>query len=378
MRPGTWFLLVLVCLMPQPGQAQEPRRSRVSADAVFSLDWRRPLVRMGADRQVGISFGQPAIDLRAGLVLVGTGEGELRAYTLADGTPRWRLRHGEPFETGLTLVARPDGRAWVVAGARDGTLLAVRSDDGAEIWRLALGADVRAAPLRIGDGLLVTTANNQVNSLDLATGAIRWSYAGTPPHGLTVAGHARAQAGGGRVYASFSDGQVVALDGAQGSELWRRQLSPSAHAFRDADADPILADGRLYVASYGDGIYALDAADGSVLWHHPARHVTQLARLATTLLVGDGDGQVQGLAPATGERTFRLRLGTGAISRPVVDGERAIMAAGRHGLVVLDGRDGRPLQASRLPAVVGGDICLAGDWLALVSENGYLYAWRRG
>ena len=78
--------------------ARRPREVDVSSSELYGMRWRRPVVRTGMFRSVGVSFGVPAVSLRHRLVLVGQGEGEVRALALADGGTVWRFHHSAPFE----------------------------------------------------------------------------------------------------------------------------------------------------------------------------------------------------------------------------------------------------------------------------------------
>ncbi|MEE8410401.1 MAG: hypothetical protein V3T05_12400, partial [Myxococcota bacterium] len=67
-----------------------PTTVDASRGVVFGMQWRRPLVRTGIYRSVVASFGRPGVSKAYGLVVVGSGEGEVRAYRLVDGSLVWR------------------------------------------------------------------------------------------------------------------------------------------------------------------------------------------------------------------------------------------------------------------------------------------------
>lgn len=383
--------------------AIEPAREArvdVSERIVFGLQWRRPVVRTGLFRQVYVSFGTPAVSTRHGLIIVGTGEGQVRAYALADGALAWTYIHGEPFETAVTLFDAPSpvasaasrgspapsgerggdhpGHELAILGSRDGTLLALDAARGSLVWKTELEGDMRAPAQRGGDLVVVTTAANKVFALELATGKAMWSAGRPAPAGLTVVGHAAPCVAGDIVYAAFSDGYVEAYSVADGTRLWSRPLSVSGGEFADADAAPILHADRLFVASYSDGVYALDPKDGRTLWTRSAPAVRSLAVIGGRVVAGSGDGWVWGLDEVDGRRVFRTRLAQGLVTNILAYEDLLVFGGGESGLVVLDAQSGRPLQASGFGSRFMNDPRWTRGSVALLSSNGYLYAFARG
>ncbi len=250
------------------------------------------------------------------------------------------------------------------------------------MWSAKVGADVRAPIQRVGDALLITTVANKVHALNLADGTARWSEGRPAPTSLTVEGHSAATHVAGVVYAAFSDGYVEAYRFEDGARIWSRPLSFSGAEFIDADADPIVADGQLYVASYSDGIFALDLEQGQTVWHRPAPAVTSLAiyddEVSSLVIAGSADGYLWALDRSDGELAYRTRMPPGAASRLIVRDRLAVMAAGDNGLLVFDARSGRPLQATALTGSLASDPTWDGDYVAAISDVGYLYLFSLG
>ncbi|HET6345323.1 MAG TPA: PQQ-binding-like beta-propeller repeat protein, partial [Myxococcota bacterium] len=297
-----------------------------------------------------------------------------------DGVELWRYVHGVPFETGASIAtlelpgAGPTEVAMV--GSRDGQLLALDLATGAPRWRTLIEGDMRAPPTLVGDRLVVTSSANKVTVLEAGTGKAVWSHGRPPPSGLTVEGHARATVHGDKVFATFSDGYVVAFALTHGTVLWSRPLSLRGGGFVDADADPIVDNGQLFVASYSDGVYALAPEDGQTLWNRFAPAVTSLALHGGRVLVGSADGYVWGLSRDDGALAFRTKLAVGPVSRLLVDRGLVALTGGINGLVVLDARTGKPLQATSFGGRAASDPVWVDDELAFLSSSGYLYAWR--
>lgn len=120
-------------------------------------------------------------------VVVGDEEGTLHALAGDDGAVLWTRATGENDYDARGFVAAAavadldgDGRDDVVAGARDGALVAYRGGDGEELWREEGGSGIHASPVVVdldGDGrseVLAAWSYSRVAILDAPTGAVRY------------------------------------------------------------------------------------------------------------------------------------------------------------------------------------------------------------
>jgi outer membrane protein assembly factor BamB len=152
---------------------------RVIDGATGTLRWEQPIAVMS---------GSPVV--AQGIVVVGAGAGrhgsEVRAFALADGSPRWRAPVGAPFQEDLVPLVDGDD-LYVVDQLGDVTRLELA--DGTRRWTTDTKAlEVYVRPLRVGDAILVWNEAGEVVTVDRADGTIR---ARRRPAGLPV-GLARA------------------------------------------------------------------------------------------------------------------------------------------------------------------------------------------
>ncbi|MBC7794027.1 MAG: PQQ-binding-like beta-propeller repeat protein, partial [Clostridia bacterium] len=289
--------------------------------------------------------------------------------------------HTAPFETAAAIVETGTGasrpREIAILCGRDGKLLSFDPGTGALLWEVPVDGEMRSPPAAADGVLVVATSANKVLAVEPETGAFLWSRGRPAPTGLTVMGHSRAMVNDGIVYAAFSDGYAEAYVLEDGRGMWSRPLSLRGGDFVDSDADPVIADGRLFVASYSDGIYALDPRDGSTLWNRNVPAITSLGVHGKTVLAGSADGWLWGIAPEAGELEYRTRLPVGTVSRMIVLGDAAMMTAGDGIFLVLDARNGKPLQATMLGGTLAGEPVIAGDELALIAGMGDVVVMRR-
>lgn len=228
---------------------------------------------------------------------------------------RWRSRVS-PIEGGLAVS---DGRALVTTG---GSLVALSTDDGRELWTADVGHDSDAAPVLSDDTAYVTTWNGGANvdrgvaAIDLADGRERWRA--VPD--VDVSSAATLSNDTLYVGGSINSRHVIALDARDGTQRWRFQAGqhaptpavsrdvvyvgggsePVAYALDAADGGerwrvdvddrvwgaPTISDGTVYVGTRSGTVYALDAADGEEVWH------------------GEIGGDVRGSLAVTGDTVY--------------------------------------------------------------------------
>ena len=120
-------------------------------------------------------------------VVVGDEQGTLFALSGDTGQPLWTKTTGvneydaKGFVAGAAIVdIDGDGKDDVVAGARDGALVAYRGSNGAELWRVPGESGIHATPSVVdldGDGrfeILAAWSYSRVEILDAPTGTSRY------------------------------------------------------------------------------------------------------------------------------------------------------------------------------------------------------------
>ncbi|MBM4382655.1 MAG: PQQ-binding-like beta-propeller repeat protein [Deltaproteobacteria bacterium] len=218
--------------------------------------------------------------------------GAVVAYDAASGAFAWRT----------PTIAEP---AVVQSQNRSGTDM--YGPSGATIWNTPT-IDAARGQLTIGTGENMsspaTLTSDAIMALDLASGAVRWSYQGTandvwntacdtatpdscpPEKGPDFdfgAGSLLFTAASGKqlVVAGQKSGDVHALDPDTGALVWKTKvgrggIQGGVHFGLAADGSTIyvpitdMADGRVYDSPSRPGLHALDALTGQPRWYSPA------------------------------------------------------------------------------------------------------------
>jgi outer membrane protein assembly factor BamB len=270
----------------------------------------------------------------------------------------FNLNKGE----GQRLAAGPSlADGMLVTGSSDGEIAAFSADDGRVLWNVVVPGEILAAPA-VGAGVvIVRTGAGSLYALEARDGAVRWQVE-QPVPSLSLRGNAAPILHEGRVYAGFDNGKLAAYDLQRGVQVWETALAtPTGRSEIDrlADLDGVMRvtqdevvaaglhgrvallasdsgrplwqrdlsssagvddDGRaVYVTDQDSLVWALDRRNGGTLWTQDdlrARKLTAPVRVGALLAVGDLEGWVHLIDPASGEVTARVRAGGGAVTAP--------------------------------------------------------------
>lgn len=256
-------------------------------------------------RQLGAVTCAPLFS--GGVLYVGTTDGFLIALDPQTGTEKWRYQSRGPIQQSPISTAdrivfaneadqvvavdaisgkfawqykveTPEeftlrGHAGVTAdgellytGFSNGTLVALRKDNGSVAWSASLKADadrfmdVDATPIVLGESLYASSSSGGVYSLDKATGLVRWRMpfydAALPGATGNVGGLA---SDGKAIYASVADLGTYAID-LSGNILWRVGARGGGEP-----AAPVVFDDLLLYSLAGDGLFIAERRTGKTL-----------------------------------------------------------------------------------------------------------------
>ncbi|HEX5756285.1 MAG TPA: outer membrane protein assembly factor BamB [Arenimonas sp.] len=270
--------------------------------------------------------------------------GRVKAVSLATGDVLWEQQAvasqtsltGRVFfwrkkiiENGLTSTPAV-GNGMVIVGGRNGEVVALDADSGAERWKATVSSEVLAAPLITPDRIIVRSNDGRVHALDPANGSRKWVFDRGLPS-LTVRGSSAAVAGQGAVYVGYDDGSVIVLrleDGARGWEQSVADPDGRTELDRMADIDGEMQVGlnELYAVSFHDRMMSISTANGRPLWTRDVGSHTGLAMLADRLLVSDKAGTVWAIDRSNGSALWKQDVFTNRwLTTPAVHGDFAVV-----------------------------------------------------
>ncbi|MEP7019030.1 MAG: PQQ-binding-like beta-propeller repeat protein [Pseudonocardiales bacterium] len=319
----------------------------------------------------------------------------------ASAVTLWRYR--DPSAIGLP----PAVAAGQVLVPENQSLVALDLAGGARAWAVPLGAGTNA-PVTVASGTaLVTTTDNVVHAINLATHQERWRFQG-------AADGAQLSIQGATVYLGTQRHEFVALDVVDGTRQWSisighggvknaiadgvayvggdsgsvltainladRKIMWSFDTHGDRLATPAVDHGTVYVAGIAasglagrnTNLFALDAVSGRELWRFAPPNDPAMAAFA----VGANDvfigldstpGTLYAINRLTGKVHWQAPI-AGAVDRPALVDDLVYVAAGPGGLHAFDVATGRQVWTAAIPGYCEGVVVT--DGIALVATRG--------
>lgn len=308
-------------------------------------------------------------------VLVASSDGMVTALQSASGGRLWQGSAG----TGISAGAGFDGqRAAVVTQNNE----LVAFEQGREIWRQQLSAQIFTAPLVAGGRVFVLAADRSVSAFDGASGRRLWSQASRVPDSLILRQAGVLTAAGDTLVAGLS-GRLVGINPGNGSTRWDVPIaSPRGTNEVERLVDlvgPVSRIGDVLCArAYQSALGCVNTTRGNLLWSKPSNGFVGVHGDERHVYGVEGDGTLVAWQRATGERAWTSELlryrrlsAPFALGRSVAVGDESgqVHLLSREDGAVLNRlmTDGSPLATAPL---------LANGTLVVVTRNGGVFGFR--
>lgn len=346
-----------------------------------------PLVnRIDIHRLWRAQIAGEAPKLRLGLGVAVSGQrafiasfkGEVEAYDVTSGQRLWRRSLRAPLSGGPGA-----GAGLVVIGTSKGEVIALSDRDGAPRWRVRINAEILAAPAVDADLVAVRSVDGRLHGLSATDGTERWAVDQQVPR-LSLRGNSPPTLAGELVVCGFDNGRVVAVIRSNGTTAWEAAASQqhgTSELQRLADVDAaVVSDGDdLFAVGYQGRVVRLTRESGEVVWSRDLSSYRGLAVDADGVYVSTADGDVVRLDRRNGTEQWRQKgLERRQISGPTVYGGRVVVGDLDGVVHWLDPATGNFVAREMIghKRRIGFAPVVAGAQLLIFSESGELSAFR--
>ena len=267
----------------------------------------------------GLSSGVEAKD---GLVIVGNSKGQLFALDQTTGDEKWTAQlSGAILAPSLIHAGR------VITVANDGTVYAHEVETGKQAWTYSLpnvqfSLRGQAAPVALdARNVLIASANAYIYAIDAISGAPKLQRRVAVSEGrsdiqrlIDIDGEPTVM--GQFVVTTSYQGQVTVLDLNSQQVVWSEDASSNQR--------PEVKGNGVFVAQTDGKITAYEITTGNKLWENDQllnRKLSNPVMLDNDLVVGDLDGVLHLIDPATGEIVGRSKTSDEVRTLRVIDNQ---------------------------------------------------------
>ena len=189
----------------------------------------------------------PAVGDRT--VFVASGQ-SIQALDTASGATRWQVSLDSAISAPLFWDT-----GWLIGALENGGLLALRSQDGQEIWRRQLAGRTQILASIAGERLFIPLEDGRVLSLDLNSGEHLWEQklGGSPARILAL----------DDLFVGSTNNFFYCLSQKDGSVKWRWRTGA------DIIGPAVVDEHRVYFLSLDNVLRALDRRSGVQRWTRP-------------------------------------------------------------------------------------------------------------
>lgn len=315
------------------------------------------------------------LDADNGVVFAVDPNGEVAAYK-----GKQRLWQQKVSKQGLSSGIEA-GEGIVVVGNKKGQLFALDQATGEQKWTTQLSGAILSASL-IQSGRVITITNDDtVYAHDLATGQQVWTY-NLPNVQFSLRGIATPVALDPRtVLIASSNAYIYALDIISGVPRMQRRVAVSEgrsdiQRLNDLDGDPVVAGQFLVTTSYQGQVTVMDLAAQQVVWSEDASSLQRPEVFNNTVYVAQADGKITAYALTTGEQLWQNdSLLNRQLSNPVILGQDLVVGDLDGVLHLIDPATGQLIGRSKTSGEVR-TLRVIDNQLYVATRKGALSIWQ--
>jgi outer membrane protein assembly factor BamB len=342
---------------PNPGGTADNAVEHVAAGQNFQVAWRRSVGAKGS-RSAHVTATPVIAD---GRIFTLDGRGGVSARGVQDGAQIWRVdlaprsgRDREAYGGGLAVA---NGMVFVSSGYR--LVTALDAQTGAFKWRTAMASPIHGAPTFADGRLFVVDVEDQLFTLDAATGETLWNYQALEEPARILAASAPAVSGD-VVVAPFASGEVVALRTSNGVQLWSDTLSftnrnNALSEIRDVPGRPVIYRGDVFAGSHSGVAAAISLRDGQRRWELPITSITTPLPAGDVVYFTDQSGKIYCVSRDSGLVYWSTDLNADVApkkrpvwSGPLLAADKLVIVNDRGDAVALNPKTGARLRSIKL------------------------------
>lgn len=318
--------------------------------------------------------------LADGRIYAASADGVVMALDALSGQRLWETS----TQLSITGGVGVSDTGLVLVGTGKGQVVALRQENGQEAWRAQVSSEILAPP-RAGNGVVVIrSGDGKFTGLDARTGERRWVYVHAVPT-LSLRGSAPPLVVQGLVVAGLDTGKLLVLSVDKGLPLTEKTIAAprgrtEIERMIDIDSEPKVVGDTLYLAAYHGSVAAIDMRGGNLVWTRDLSSYAGLAVDAGQVYVSDDTDAVVALERRSGGVLWKQPELTGRrLSAPAATDDYVVVGDFEGYLHWLNKDSGRIIGRVRATStpIIAPPIA-AGNVVFVYGQGGTLAAFRAG
>lgn len=304
------------------------------------------------------------------------GGSQVVRIAVATGNTVWKTDAGMKLSAGAGV-----GQGLVLAGSGKGDLLALDLASGQVRWKVGLSSEVTGQLLAVADIVIVRTGDGRVHGLAVADGSRKWLYSRNLP-ALSLRGSGGMVVRDDVLYAGFPGGKLVALNAANGAQLWEATVALPRGATElervaDVMGNPVVDERQVCAVAYQGRVACFDRSNGAPLWARDTSSNSGLAMDERNIYVTDDKDAVTAYDKTSGRAGWRQdKLARRQVTAPLVLGDWVVVADGEGFVHVLSADDGSFVARAKVDSSVRTAPVDIGPGFAVQTAKGSVAAFR--
>ena len=373
---------------PQAGRIPSKIVGHVKAGEAFKVDWKKGLGE-GSSRTRRIIAAPVVEDGRLYMV---DADQKVIAVDASNGDKVWEHTIHSDNKRDKYAVGAGIGLAGdrVIVTSGYGYIVALSVADGSELWRREIDTPISGSPAVFDGKAFVTSTNNELYVLDLATGDVVWTDQAIAESARILSSPSPAVEDD-LLVAPFSSGELIAYVPANGRRLWQDTLTTIGRftplsAINDIAGRPSVQDGVVYAGSHSGVLTAIDARTGTRLWNLLFGSRLGPVISGDFLFIAGTDGQVACLRKIDGKVIWARSLPAFKNQKkkqkpivytgPLVASNRLILGTSRGELLALSPQTGETIDKLDLGQSIYIEPIAANGLIYVLTDDGTLVAIR--
>lgn len=326
--------------------------------------------------ETGNTAGHVFHPVAAGDDVFAAGGSQVVRIAVASGNTVWKTDAGVKLSAGAGV-----GQGLVLAGSGKGDLLALDQATGQVRWKVTLSSEVTGQLLAVADIVIARTGDGSVHGLSVADGSRKWLYTRNLP-ALSLRGSGGMVVRDGMLYVGFPGGKLVALDASNGAQLWEATVALPRGATElervaDVMGNPAADERQVCAVAYRGRVACFDRRNGAPLWARDTSSNSGLAMDDRNVYVTDDKDAVTAYDKTSGRAGWRQdKLARRQVTAPLALGDWVVVAD-REGVVhVLSAEDGSFVARASVDSSVRTAPVDIGPGFAVQTDKGSVVAFR--